>query len=172
MTNSECAAVSETMRPGLETAMSDACVLLQLTPAQRGVMEHFQKGGAVSTVLLIVFIAAAAIVVTYLLTRVRESLARSRDVHDPARLYRDLVAALPLEEDDRVLLRSMVTGFSDPNPAVILISPKAFDRAVRSAARRTGRANAGASDERVARVRGVLFPLPARNDTVLTRAPR
>lgn len=137
--------------------MNPIC-LLQLTPAQRGVMEHFQKGGAFSTVVVIVFIATAAVLATYALTRLREKLGRSRDVRDPATLYRDLLAALPLDEDDRVVLRGMAAGFNDPNPAVILISPRAFDRAARSGAARRTSSDSGAFGDRVARIRGILFP--------------
>ncbi len=131
--------------------------LLQLTPVQRGVKEHFARGGSLGAVLLLLAAIVAVVLLVYAITRLRDHLSKPPRINDPKRLYADLLAALPLESRQREFLRRLAADSALPHPTALLLSPRLFDRAVQRW-RRKAADTAGKWSDTVARTHRVLFP--------------
>ena len=105
-------------------------VLLQLTPIQQSVKDQFTHGGSPRDTLLLVAAIIAVIPMVYALSRFRDYLNKPRILDDPQRLFRDLLAALPLDAGQRRLLSTVATDLSLPHPITLLLSPRLFDRGI------------------------------------------
>lgn len=143
-----------------------AAVQLQatgLTEAQRAVRDHFQEGGSIGSVLLVVGVVAGVILAAcWLARRQRRRAQKHAPRDDPDRLFGDLLRGLALTAPQRGLLDTVAKELRLRNPAVILLSPTLFDRHVdqwRALNHQACDHVDPRADERiVAQVRAVLFP--------------
>jgi len=106
--------------------------LNDLTEVQRATREHFQKGGSVVSVLLVMLGLALGVILTYWLSRQQQKVARNFRRNDPQKLFQDLMAKVELSEPQRRVLWSVANDLRLDHPAVLLISRTLFDRHVRT----------------------------------------
>ena len=110
-----------------------AGVLLQLnelTPLQKAVREHFQKGGSMLAMLLVLLGIAATLALAYWLTRRQRSTIRKAPPNDPRKLFRDLQEKLRLPVPQRNFLNGVALQLHLEHPSVLLLSPVLYDRYV------------------------------------------
>jgi len=131
--------------------------LLDLTPIQRAVKEHFMRGGSLGVVLMLLAAIVAVVPVVYAIVRLRDRMGKPRVINDPRRLYDDLVGALALEPHQREFLQRLAADLAIPHPTTLLLSPRLFNRAVKDWRRRAPTAMSDWS-ETVAATYRVLFP--------------
>jgi hypothetical protein len=146
--------------------------LAQLTETLQGVRDHFEQGGSVSVLLLVLAGLAAAVCLAVCLTRRQRQGDGNVETADSNRLFSDLLDKLDLTAEQRHMLGTAVTDLGLGQPAVILLSPVLFDSHLdRWLGRESGAGNADrASRERVLReARKVLFP---SRDVDVPEAPR
>ncbi len=135
----------------------------RLTETQRAVSEHFQKGGSITAVLIVLSCLIAVILVVVLLTMRQRQADPNRVVNDPQRLYRDLLEKLGLAPTQQQFLQAIATDLDLPHPTVILLSSRLFDQRcgewkLKGHARAIG-LDASATDKLFAHVRTHLFQI-------------
>jgi hypothetical protein len=134
----------------------------ELTDVLRGVQRHFERGGTVGSVAAVILLLAALVLVVRLLARRGHSVQADRGRSDPQRLFRDVVARLPLTPPQRKSLMTMSKELRLAQPAVLLLSRVVFDRKVRTwQGRLKGRVPAGNTsthEGHFAGIRAALFP--------------
>jgi hypothetical protein len=141
-------------------------ILLQvdgLTGPQRAVRNHFQEGGSIGLVLLVMAAVAGVVLIAYWLTRRQQRSAQKHArINDPQRLFGDLLQGLALTASQRRLLATVVRELGLKHPSVILLSPTLFERHIdqwRALGRSTGSdVESHAGEDLVAQTRDVLFP--------------
>ena len=144
-----------------------AWVLLQvgrLTEIQREVRDHFDEGGSINKILLVLLGLAVVVFTVYCLTKRQRLAAETSRKPDPQRLFSDLLKALELTPTQRHHLEALSRDLQLTQPAVILLSPVLFDRCVAKwqANRRSAapQAHELSDPDAVAGVRTALFPQP------------
>ncbi len=98
-----------------------------LNPGQRSVREHFQEGGSLGAVALVIFCVLMGVFLAAVLTALARSGRKTVQSNDPRRLYRDLLQRLSLSTPQRRVLTRLVREAQLEHPAAILLSPKLLD---------------------------------------------
>lgn len=135
----------------------------RLSETQRAVSEHFQKGGSITAILIILGCLFAVIVVVVLLTMRQQHSDPTRVVNDPKRLYQDVLDNLGLAPTQQDFLQTLATDLDLTHPTVILLSSRLFDQRCGEWKRR-GRPRAigldsPAVEKLVSCIRTHLFPI-------------
>ena len=136
-----------------------------LTEVLQGVRDHFQGGGRVAPVVVVLLGLVLTLLVAYGLSRRQTRPAGGAGRADPQALFQRLLGKLELAAPQRQLLASMAQELRLENPAVILLSPALLDRYLdvwqtrpsSPPARPTG-ANREGFAELIAQTRAALFP--------------
>ncbi len=103
-----------------------------LTEIQRATREHFQKGGSIVSVLLVMLGVAFGVILAYWLSRQQQRLARNVRRNDPQKLFQELMAKIELSEPQCRALRRVSDDLGLDHPAVLLISRTLFDQHVQA----------------------------------------
>ena len=116
----------------------------QLTPVQRSVSDHFQKGGSAGTVMGVLLVLGLVVWLAFYLTG-RRQRSQSMD-----------------RESNHTRLELMAGDLDLEHPAVMLLSPTIFDRLVTQWRRTIGRSGPDAptrpGPSLTSEIRGRLFP--------------
>lgn len=102
-----------------------------LSPVQRGVRDHFQNGGSLVAVVLVMVVIALFVVAAYFISRSTERSASAVWRDDPDALFNDLLHRLGLGVAQRKVLAQIARDRPLPNPTVMLLSQAVFDENVR-----------------------------------------
>ena len=109
--------------------MSLLSQLDKLTAVQRATRDHFQEGGSVTAVLVVLVLLTGVILLTYNLARRQRGFSRAAAAKgDPHRLFRNVLDQLELTTPQYQWLQAVVKELKLEHPAVILLSPALFDR--------------------------------------------
>lgn len=144
--------------------MSEAFLLqaTRLTPVQRGVRAHFQDGGSIAAVLVVLTVILAVLAAVRYLGRRQAAANRRKSDSEPSLLFRDMVRKLDLSTAQRHMLDAVARDAHLPHPAVILLSESRFDDEVRRWRNRGGGeypiAAGGPVTDVIRGTREVLFP--------------
>jgi len=127
----------------------------KLTDILESISERFSEGGTLTPAFVVA--PAILIVVCAVFALMRRRLrARGRARRsDPRKLFRDLLAALPLEEAQRDALRRLADRAGYKHPAMLLLSPERFDS---SLAQSVGEDPTARDVQLFAEARRKLFP--------------
>ncbi len=135
----------------------------RLTETQRAVSEHFQRGGSITAILIILSCLVAVILVVALLTMRQRHADPNRVVNDPRRLYQDLLEKLGLAPSQQEFLQAIATDLDLSHPTVILLSSRLLDQRCGEWSRKGhGRAvglDGSEADILLTGVRAHLFPI-------------
>jgi hypothetical protein len=137
----------------------------QLTDVQRAVQEHFQRGGSMLTVLILLAVLTSMIIAVHLLTRRQERRRGAALTDDPMGLFRELLADLHLTTPQRKLLARAAKEARLAHPAVILLSSRVFSQHVESRSADHDRAITHADRQLIAQLKETLFPPVPQRDT-------
>ena len=127
-----------------------------LTEIQQAVRDQFQRGGSLSTVLVVVLCVSAAVLLVWVLTRLFRAREGGNLPDNPKQLFHDLLEKLDVSAPQRQVLDRMAKDLRLKQPSTILLSESLFERC--AAQWRTGRAGARGDQELVCQIRAVLFP--------------
>lgn len=139
-------------------------VLLQierLSETQRAVRGHFEEGGSITTVVLLMLGLVAIVFLTYLISARQQRSGAMVAPADPWSLFHDLVDKTNLTTQQRRFLEDIVSKAGLSQPAVILLSPLLFDQYVRTASAGDCKSALQGEEEAkgiVAATRETLFP--------------
>lgn len=132
--------------------------VLALTPAQRSVRDHFEKGGAIGSFVLAIVMLVGVVWLTGRLSEfLRRARQRSIQPDDPKRLFRDVLAKLKLTRGQRRFLRVLAKHHALSHPTVLLLSESFYDRCVEKSSA-SSRCRAAGGTPVAGKVRDVLFP--------------
>ena len=134
----------------------------QLTPVQRSVSDHFQKGGSAGTVMGVLLVLGLVVWLAFYLTGRRQRSQSMDRESNHTRLFEELLNALELSATHRHQLELMAGDLDLEHPAVMLLSPTIFDRLVTQWRRTIGRSGPDAptrpGPSLTSEIRGRLFP--------------
>ncbi len=105
--------------------------LARLTELQRAVSEHFNTGGSVLSVILVIASIVLLVATVAILTRRQEERLETSTPSDPQKLFRDLVVNLSLNVQQRSLLANIAKDLELRHPTILLISSRFFEESVR-----------------------------------------
>lgn len=132
--------------------------VLALTPAQRSVRDHFERGGAIGQFVLAIVMLFGVVWLTGRLSEfLRRARQRSIQPDDPKRLFRDVLAKLRLTRGQRRFLRVLAKHHALAHPTALLLSESFYDRCVEKSAA-SSRCHASGDTPIAVQVRNVLFP--------------
>ncbi len=134
-----------------------------MTPFLNSVRGHFQTGGSLGVVLVsIVGVTFVVGLVCWLVMVRQEKKTYGGRLNDPQKLYLDLMNALILSREQRLLLSKIAKDMRLSQPAVILLSPVKFDNTSLAWCSSHFGVSAGALGEKkltIADIRNKLFSL-------------
>ena len=136
-----------------------------LPPKLRAIRDYLAGGGSVLTAVAVMFVIAGVVLLVVALTRRQECRRRaSAPIHDPKKLWTDLLDRLAIDPAHRRFLDAVAADQELNQPAELLLSAASFDQSVaqwRIAASDPGRGVVRTIDDRVIReTRAILFPDP------------
>lgn len=97
---------------------------------RKAVSDHFQKGGSLTSVLLVAAGLFGLVLLVWLLTHRQERAGRKLLRNDPHYLFARLLTGLRLPRAQRDVIESVARAAGPPQPAGLLLSEDLFDRAV------------------------------------------
>ena len=127
-----------------------------LTEIQQAVRDQFQRGGSLTTVLVVVLCVSVGVLLIWALTRLFRTREGGNLPDNPKQLFHGLLEKLDVSAPQRQVLDRMVKDLRLKQPSTILLSESLFERC--AAQWRTGRAGARGDQELVCQIRAVLFP--------------
>jgi len=135
----------------------------ELTEIQKSVADHFQKGGGILSMMLVMLGIAGIVALVAWLSRRQEKIHSPTTTSNPQKLFHGLLAKLDLTVQQRSLLKSVARDLRMPQPAALLISKELFSKSVkewndRTRASADRKAGPKLSSELVEQITRVLFP--------------
>lgn len=135
----------------------------QLTPQQRAVRDHFQEGGSLTAVLLVILGFILLMIFAYGVFVWSRRKAKPELKHSaPATFLDALLEALALPESQAELVHQIVDVAQVKEPAKLLLVEKLFDdssrKLLRHRAQHGGEASLESATKRLAELKSFLFP--------------
>lgn len=112
------------------TSTLAAFQLDDLTQAQRAIRDHFQQGGSILSVFMVLIVIAAIVALAYWLSQHTAHFDGTAKRNDPVKLFFDLMRRMNFSQEQQKTLEKIVREQEVKNPAVILLCPNLFDRYV------------------------------------------
>lgn len=133
-----------------------------LTDVQRGVRDHFERGGAIGPVVFVALALLAVVLLAYVLTRYNRSPIDTVNRPNPHRVFGNLLDRLALTPPQHKGLETMSKDLSLAHPSAILLSHELFDQQAEAwQTKRKGMSSskgAPCDAELLADIRSILFP--------------